>query len=130
MRDRLSLAGWVDEHVSVTRAELAALLDAADRLAAVEAARFAYAKEFAPNEDGEPDVGSIHENIRKLKAELAALKARIAEAPAVEIDTTLDAVTGAYAGYRFPRGMIGQRVRLLPDDAVTNSSQPEGRARE
>lgn len=33
------------------------------------AARIAYASEFPPAADGEPDVGSVHENIRKLKAE-------------------------------------------------------------
>lgn len=40
------------------------------RIAELEAARIAYASEFAPDEDGNPDVGSIHENIRKLKADL------------------------------------------------------------
>jgi hypothetical protein len=35
----------------------------------LRAARIAYASEFAPNGDGYPDVGSIHENIRKLKRE-------------------------------------------------------------
>lgn len=39
------------------------------RIAELEAARIAYASEFPPNKDGEPDVGSIHENIRKLKTE-------------------------------------------------------------
>jgi hypothetical protein len=38
-----------------------------------KAARMAYASEFPPNEEGEPDVGSIHQNIRALKAELARL---------------------------------------------------------
>ncbi|KCV50337.1 hypothetical protein ACLRAE_19715 [Bordetella bronchiseptica] len=41
------------------------------RIRGLEAARFAYASEFAPDENGDPDVGSIHANIRKLKAELA-----------------------------------------------------------
>lgn len=41
----------------------------AKRIAELEAARIAYASEFPPNQDGEPDVGSIHENIRKLKAD-------------------------------------------------------------
>ena len=40
-----------------------------DRIAELEAARFAYASEF----DG--DVGSIHENIRALKAKVAELEA-------------------------------------------------------
>lgn len=39
------------------------LLNKIDQL---EASRTAYANEF-PLKDGEPDVGSIHENIRKLK---------------------------------------------------------------
>ena len=38
-------------------------------LSALKAARIAYASEFPPNEDGDPDVGSIHQNIRALKAE-------------------------------------------------------------
>ena len=42
------------------------------RIRELEAARFAYASEF----DG--DVGSIHENIRKLKAENAKLRKAIA----------------------------------------------------
>ncbi len=43
----------------------------AKRLAELEAALFAYASEFPLNADGEPDVGSIHENIRKLKKQVA-----------------------------------------------------------
>lgn len=38
------------------------------RVAELEAARFSYAKEFRSDESGDPDVGRIHENIRKLKA--------------------------------------------------------------
>lgn len=34
----------------------------------LRAARIAYASEFPLNEDGEPDVGNVHANIRKLKA--------------------------------------------------------------
>ena len=50
--------------------------DARDaRIAELEAARIAYAREFPVNADGDPDVGSIHANIRALKAELAAAKA-------------------------------------------------------
>lgn len=40
------------------------------------AARLAYASEFALDEQGLPDVGSIHANIRALKQELAQAKAR------------------------------------------------------
>jgi hypothetical protein len=39
-----------------------------------KAARIAYASEFAPDADGDPDVGSIHANIRSLKRELAERK--------------------------------------------------------
>jgi len=45
------------------------------RIAELEAARFAYASEFEPNSDGYPDVGSIHANIRALKAKLASIGA-------------------------------------------------------
>jgi hypothetical protein len=48
-----------------------------DRIGQFEASRIAYANEFQPNEDGEPDVGNIHANIRKLKAERDELKLRI-----------------------------------------------------
>ena len=41
------------------------------RITELEAARFAYASEFAPNCDGDPDVSNIHANIRALKAQLA-----------------------------------------------------------
>lgn len=41
----------------------------AEELKGLEAARIAYASEFPLNSDGEPDVGSIHANIRALKAE-------------------------------------------------------------
>jgi hypothetical protein len=40
-----------------------------------KAARIAYANEFSLNADGEPDVGSIHANIRTLKRELGQAKA-------------------------------------------------------
>ena len=41
------------------------------RITELEAARFAYASEFAPTSDGDPDVSSIHANIRALKVQLA-----------------------------------------------------------
>lgn len=44
------------------------------RIAELQAARTAYASEFPLDDDGEPDVGNIHANIRKLKAQLAALQ--------------------------------------------------------
>ncbi|WP_315125191.1 hypothetical protein [Comamonas antarctica] len=56
------------EPVSMVRA--AGLFErAAARIAELEASRFAYANEFEPNADGDPDVGSIHANIRALKAQ-------------------------------------------------------------
>lgn len=39
-----------------------------------KAARIAYASEFPLDEDGNPDVGSIHQNIRTLKAECENLR--------------------------------------------------------
>lgn len=47
----------------------------AARIAELEAARIAYASEFDPDENGDPDVGSIHANIRKLKAQLESIGA-------------------------------------------------------
>lgn len=38
-----------------------------ERIAELEAARLAYASEFPSGPDGQPDVGSIHANIRALK---------------------------------------------------------------
>lgn len=50
-------------------------LEAANpRIAQLEAARIAYASEFAPDAEGLPDVGSIHANIRVVKRDLAFQK--------------------------------------------------------
>lgn len=49
------------------------------RINELEAARMAYANEFPLNSEGEPDVGNIHENIRAIKAELAAWKERFSQ---------------------------------------------------
>lgn len=49
------------------------------RVAELEAARYAYASEFPPNADGDPDVGSIHANIRALKASAVQPAAELAE---------------------------------------------------
>ena len=43
----------------------------------LNAARFAYASEFGLDEEGQPDVGSIHQNIRALKAERDQLREAI-----------------------------------------------------
>ena len=51
-----------------------------ERNSGLEAARIAYAGEFALNSEGEPDVGSIHQNIRKLKADYAQLEADLEDA--------------------------------------------------
>jgi hypothetical protein len=45
------------------------------RISGLEAARIAYASEFKPDADGDPDVGNIHANIRALKAQLASTQA-------------------------------------------------------
>lgn len=45
------------------------------RISGLEAARIAYANEFELNEEGQPDVGSIHQNIRNLKRETTHWKA-------------------------------------------------------
>jgi hypothetical protein len=44
-------------------------------LAEHKAARIAYANEFPPDAEGDPDVGSIHANIRSLKRDLADRRA-------------------------------------------------------
>jgi hypothetical protein len=50
-----------------------------DEVCGLEAARIAYASEFPPSDDsGLPEVDRIHENIRRLKAENAELKQRVA----------------------------------------------------
>lgn len=72
VRSKLIEAAIFDENVPpmlVSNAVVKAVQDAHKKVQELEAARFAYASEFPPNADGEPDVGSIHANIRKLKAE-------------------------------------------------------------
>lgn len=44
------------------------------RIAEFEAARRAYASEFRPNADGDPDVGNVHANIRSLKSALRSIR--------------------------------------------------------
>ena len=53
------------------------------RIAQLEAARFAYASEFCLNEEGQPDKGSIHQNIRALKAKCAELERELEAAKTV-----------------------------------------------
>ena len=50
------------------------------------AARMAYANEFAPDENGDPDVGNVHANIRALKAERDRLRAVLEGAQYPNID--------------------------------------------
>lgn len=64
---------WPTEAVAVYAAPQAS---EAARVQQLEAARIAYAREFPPDENGDPDVGSIHANIRKLKSRVAALSAQ------------------------------------------------------
>jgi hypothetical protein len=50
-------------------------LDAARaEIEGLHAARRAYASEFPQDSEGEPDVGSIHQNIRAMKAEIEGLR--------------------------------------------------------
>lgn len=44
------------------------------RIMELESALFAYASEFKTNSEGDPDIGSIHQNIRGLKAENASMR--------------------------------------------------------
>lgn len=56
---------------------LAALSAVTAERDALAAARMAYANEFAPDENGDPDVGNVHANIRALKAERDQLRAEV-----------------------------------------------------
>lgn len=66
-------------NMASTMANAANALEAQAReIAGLQAARMAYAREFPFDAEGEPDVGSIHQNIRAMKAEIAELKAQLA----------------------------------------------------
>lgn len=66
---------WNDQPArSAIQAEFAQLEAELDGL---NAARFAYASEFGLDDEGQPDVGSIHQNIRELKAERDQLRAEL-----------------------------------------------------
>ena len=45
----------------------------------MRAARLAYASEFPATEDGDPDTGNIHANIRALKTEIEEMRSEVAE---------------------------------------------------
>lgn len=90
-------------------------------LAELEAARYAYASEFPLAEDGEPDKGSIHQNIRALKAETALLRADAARLNWIESKgwplmgwTCRDSVTGR--GYRLHQG--AQYLSMTAREAI------------
>jgi len=77
----------IDEAEGCTASVVALEREAADSIAQLEqrnsclhAARIAYANEFPLNSEGEPDVGSIHQNIRKLKSDYAQLETDLASA--------------------------------------------------
>jgi hypothetical protein len=61
-----------DQMTEQHRVQAAMHAQATERVSALEASRIAYASEFELNADGEPDVGSIHANIRALKSQLSA----------------------------------------------------------
>lgn len=72
MNHPIIFAHAVERQVEIRYAERIRHLER--ELSEYKAARFAYASEFAPDADGEPDVGNIHANIRSLKRELAERK--------------------------------------------------------
>lgn len=57
------------------RRDIAANVDLQNERDLLQAARYSYASLFSPNADGEPDVDSIHQNIRGLIAEREQLRA-------------------------------------------------------
>lgn len=75
---------WGSSFEYVAYQHMPELLDAYDRLAALEAARLAYASEFPLNAEGEPDTDNIHQNIRALKQRLAELEEELASAREAE----------------------------------------------
>ena len=84
--EALRLARWL-EHRSMSGVQpndLAASTELRRQhahISELEAACIAYASEFKPGADGDPDVGKIHANIRALKAEIGKLQQQlIAEA--------------------------------------------------
>lgn len=74
------------------------LKDMADELSGLRAARMAYANEFPLNDEGEPDVGSIHENIRKLKTENAALRSEAPVKALLELREFIETSPDSYFG--------------------------------
>ena len=56
------------------------------RIGGLCAARIAYASEFPPDAEGLPDTGSIHANIRAMKARVAELESRLEISPLHNVD--------------------------------------------
>lgn len=93
------LAAMTDEKTNILRASLDSsdlagqaletVAEQAVEIASFKAARCAYASEFSLDDEGEPDTGSIHANIRAMKAENAALKARNAAMTVRLLDVAL-----------------------------------------
>ena len=77
---------YAQQHNSFSIAQAETLREVADaflvmaaRVAELCAARIAYASEFPPDAEGLPDTGSIHANIRAMKARIAQLESRLSE---------------------------------------------------
>lgn len=67
----------------------------------LKAARYAYATEFPLDDEGQPDVGSIHQNIRALKsAAKLALYALISESRTTQSNVTLAKILTAITALR------------------------------
>ena len=84
---------YAQQHNSVSIAQAETLREVADaflvmaaRVAGLEAARIAYASEFPPDAEGLPDTGSIHANIRAMKARVAELESRLEISPLHNVD--------------------------------------------
>lgn len=85
-------------HPAYLREGADALREAIRQRDGLEAARIAYASEF----DG--DVGSIHENIRKLKAQLQAAR-KVVEAARIVVATYAIQVDGVYPQAELARAL-------------------------
>ncbi|TLX52769.1 hypothetical protein DN824_21920 [Stutzerimonas nosocomialis] len=73
----MDLWGAATDEGAELRAALSAVTAERDGLAA---ARMAYASEFEPDGNGEPDIGRVHSNIRELKAERDRLRQHLSMA--------------------------------------------------
>jgi hypothetical protein len=72
-RIRAITQAYADGQAPETRDPYAEIVTLTAERDALKAARYAYAGEFSEGADGERDVGSIHANIRALKADRDAL---------------------------------------------------------